>query len=182
KTEGIFLQFEEDASREMAKVAVEFNRKTENIGARRLHTVMERDEDDDNDGVVDHTDNCPIDSNENQDDYDGDGSGDTCDDDVDGDGVLNGDDACGFTSLELIVNPDDGCSLDQLCPCDGPRGINRSWRGHGKYVVCVVRSARSFVRAGLISRAERRSVVFEAAQSECGKRKLSRSRSWSWKR
>ncbi|MCI5224494.1 MAG: ATP-dependent protease ATPase subunit HslU, partial [Candidatus Electrothrix sp. AR4] len=42
KTEGIVLEFEEDAIREMAKVAVEVNRKTENIGARRLHTVMER--------------------------------------------------------------------------------------------------------------------------------------------
>ncbi len=41
-TEGIELQFEKEAIREMAKIAVEVNRKTENIGARRLHTVMER--------------------------------------------------------------------------------------------------------------------------------------------
>lgn len=40
-TEGVELQFEEEAIREMAKIAVEVNRKTENIGARRLHTVME---------------------------------------------------------------------------------------------------------------------------------------------
>ncbi len=40
-TEGIELKFEEDAIREMAKIAVEVNRRTENIGARRLHTVME---------------------------------------------------------------------------------------------------------------------------------------------
>lgn len=40
-TEGIELKFEEDAIREMARIAVEVNRKTENIGARRLHTVIE---------------------------------------------------------------------------------------------------------------------------------------------
>jgi ATP-dependent HslUV protease ATP-binding subunit HslU len=41
-TEGIELSFEEDSIREMAKIAAEVNRKTEDIGARRLHTVMER--------------------------------------------------------------------------------------------------------------------------------------------
>jgi ATP-dependent HslUV protease ATP-binding subunit HslU len=40
-TEGIELKFKEEAIREMARIAVEVNRKTENIGARRLHTVME---------------------------------------------------------------------------------------------------------------------------------------------
>ena len=42
ETEGIELSFTEDAIREMAHIAAEVNRKTENIGARRLHTVMER--------------------------------------------------------------------------------------------------------------------------------------------
>ncbi|PIE56446.1 MAG: HslU--HslV peptidase ATPase subunit [Desulfobulbus propionicus] len=41
-TEGIELVFEEDSIREMAKIAVRVNEKTENIGARRLHTIMER--------------------------------------------------------------------------------------------------------------------------------------------
>ncbi|MGR0482305.1 MAG: ATP-dependent protease ATPase subunit HslU [Candidatus Electronema sp. V4] len=41
QTEGIELKFEEDAIREMARIAAEVNRKTEDIGARRLHTVME---------------------------------------------------------------------------------------------------------------------------------------------
>ncbi len=41
-TEGIELTYEEDALREMSRIAVEVNSKTENIGARRLHTVMER--------------------------------------------------------------------------------------------------------------------------------------------
>ena len=42
KTEGIDLIFNDDAIREMAHIAAEVNGKTENIGARRLHTIMER--------------------------------------------------------------------------------------------------------------------------------------------
>ena len=42
KTEGIELVIEEEAIREMARIAVDVNRKTEDIGARRLHTVIER--------------------------------------------------------------------------------------------------------------------------------------------
>ena len=42
KTESIDLQFDEDAIREMAKIAKTVNDHTENIGARRLHTIMEK--------------------------------------------------------------------------------------------------------------------------------------------
>jgi ATP-dependent HslUV protease ATP-binding subunit HslU len=42
KTEGIDLFFTEDGVREMARLAAEVNRKTEDIGARRLHTVLEK--------------------------------------------------------------------------------------------------------------------------------------------
>ena len=41
-TEGVDLVFQDDAIREMARIAVEVNQKTENIGARRLHTILER--------------------------------------------------------------------------------------------------------------------------------------------
>jgi ATP-dependent HslUV protease ATP-binding subunit HslU len=41
-TEGIDLVFEDDAIREMARIAVDVNQRTENIGARRLHTIIER--------------------------------------------------------------------------------------------------------------------------------------------
>ncbi|PIE58613.1 MAG: HslU--HslV peptidase ATPase subunit [Desulfobulbus propionicus] len=41
-TEDIDLHFTEDAIREMARIAVQVNQKTEDIGARRLHTIMER--------------------------------------------------------------------------------------------------------------------------------------------
>ncbi|MDA8157525.1 MAG: ATP-dependent protease ATPase subunit HslU [Actinomycetota bacterium] len=41
-TEGIALEFAEDAIDEIAEIAAEVNRRAENIGARRLHTVLER--------------------------------------------------------------------------------------------------------------------------------------------
>jgi ATP-dependent HslUV protease ATP-binding subunit HslU len=41
-TEGVQLTFAEDAAGELARVAVEVNTRTENIGARRLHTILER--------------------------------------------------------------------------------------------------------------------------------------------
>jgi len=41
-TEGVAIEFTEDALDEIARLSVEVNMKTENIGARRLHTVMEK--------------------------------------------------------------------------------------------------------------------------------------------
>jgi ATP-dependent HslUV protease ATP-binding subunit HslU len=41
-TEGLNLNFTEDGVRRIAETAWEVNERTENIGARRLHTVMER--------------------------------------------------------------------------------------------------------------------------------------------
>jgi ATP-dependent HslUV protease ATP-binding subunit HslU len=41
-TEGVELEFTEDAVRRIAEVAWQVNERTENIGARRLHTLMER--------------------------------------------------------------------------------------------------------------------------------------------
>ena len=41
-TEGIELVFEDAAIRELAGIAAQVNQKTEDIGARRLHTVLER--------------------------------------------------------------------------------------------------------------------------------------------
>lgn len=40
-TEGVTLQFTEDAIDEMARICEEVNEGSENIGARRLHTIME---------------------------------------------------------------------------------------------------------------------------------------------
>ncbi len=41
-TEGVALEFDAAGVRRLAEVAFEVNERTENIGARRLHTVMER--------------------------------------------------------------------------------------------------------------------------------------------
>ena len=41
-TEGVTLDFQPDAIRRLAQIAFEVNERTENIGARRLATVMER--------------------------------------------------------------------------------------------------------------------------------------------
>jgi ATP-dependent HslUV protease ATP-binding subunit HslU len=41
-TEGLQLVFRDDAIAELAEIAADVNRNTENIGARRLHTVVEK--------------------------------------------------------------------------------------------------------------------------------------------
>ncbi len=41
-TEGLDIRFTEDGIQRLAEIAFEVNERTENIGARRLHTVMER--------------------------------------------------------------------------------------------------------------------------------------------
>ncbi|MFA7277024.1 MAG: ATP-dependent protease ATPase subunit HslU [Pseudobdellovibrionaceae bacterium] len=41
-TEGVSLEFDDDAIGEIARIAFEVNETVENIGARRLHTVMEK--------------------------------------------------------------------------------------------------------------------------------------------
>ena len=126
------------------------------------------DEDDDDDGVLDGGDNCPFTANAAQSDFDNDGLGDACDNDVDNDGVVNGLDICGFTLQGEIVDPALGCSIAELCPCDGPHGTSNDWRNHGKYVSCVAKTAKSFVKQGLISDAERSDLVSVAGQSNCG--------------
>jgi len=42
KTEGVALDFSDDAVDRLAEIAAQVNERQENIGARRLHTVLER--------------------------------------------------------------------------------------------------------------------------------------------
>jgi len=128
--------------------------------------VMENDTD--GDGVDNDVDNCPGVANTNQDDFDGNGVGDSCDEDVDGDGVLNAGDLCPLTALAAVVSPT-GCAITQLCPCTGPRGTSTAWKNHGAYVSCVAQATNEFVTLGLIALKEKGSQVSAAAQSKCGK-------------
>ena len=41
-TEGVTLKFSENAISEIAKIATQVNDEVENIGARRLHTILEK--------------------------------------------------------------------------------------------------------------------------------------------
>lgn len=42
ETEGIEIEFSDDAIRRIAEIAFEVNQNTDNIGARRLHTILEK--------------------------------------------------------------------------------------------------------------------------------------------
>jgi ATP-dependent HslUV protease ATP-binding subunit HslU len=42
ETEGVHIEFMEEGVRHLAKLAFNLNQNVENIGARRLHTVMEK--------------------------------------------------------------------------------------------------------------------------------------------
>jgi len=71
--------------------------------------------DSDGDGVADSSDNCPQIANPNQEDIDGDNTGDVCDPDIDGDNLLNDMDNCdgptvNWDSGDISLDMDqDGC-------------------------------------------------------------------------
>ena len=126
------------------------------------------DSDQDGDGVANGADNCPVIANSGQTDFDDDGQGDACDGDADGDGVANGADECAATPIGTITDPAHGCSIAQLCPCEGSRGTVMPWRNHGKYTSCVAHAAGDFESQGLISESAKDALVSAAAQSSCG--------------
>ena len=124
----------------------------------------------DGDGVPNDVDNCAWAPNSDQSDFDGDGDGDACDSDVDGDGVENDGDLCAFTPLGAVVDAGSGCSIDQLCPCAGPRGTTTAWKNHGQYVSCMAHSTNSFRAMGLISETEKGEIMSAAGAGACGKK------------
>ena len=83
-------------------------------------------EDFDNDGICDALDNCPVDSNNDQADFDFDGMGDVCDNDIDGDGATNDIDCDPLDPTIFIgASCDDGDpntmndQIDSNCNCVG---------------------------------------------------------------
>ena len=141
------------------------------------------------DGVDDAVDNCPDKFNPTQSNIDGDLVGDRCDSDKDGDALENDADNCpkaanagqedadtdgvGDACDQCAVAPGDdsvnrhGCSIAQLCPCDGPE-LDIQWRNHDQYLRCVRRKARNFQIKGFITRTERRAAIVGARASTCG--------------
>ncbi len=73
--------------------------------------------DKDGDGVLNAEDNCVNTSNPDQEDLDGDGIGDTCDDDIDGDGFLNANDNCP-TTPNADQEDTDNDGVGDLCETD----------------------------------------------------------------
>jgi len=72
----------------------------------------------DEDLIIDACDNCELVSNQNQADFDDDGSGDACDPDIDNDGVENALDVCDYTALGAVVD-EEGRSLGDIdLDCD----------------------------------------------------------------
>ncbi|MFB9271397.1 T9SS type A sorting domain-containing protein, partial [Lutibacter litoralis] len=71
------------------------------------------DTDDDNDGILDENDNCPLIANFDQLDFDNDGTGDVCDSDDDNDSVLDENDNCNTTPLNTKVDIN-GCAVFSL--------------------------------------------------------------------
>lgn len=135
------------------------------------HTGDACDTDIDGDNVPNISDNCPTVPNSDQNDLDVDLIGDACDPDIDGDGVVNSNDLCAGTPLNSVVAPGNGCSVAQLCPCNGPRGTTVPWQNHGKYVSCLTHATGDFVAAGLITQEEKDTTVSIAGQSMCGGKK-----------
>lgn len=90
-------------------------------------------------------------------------------DDIDGDGVMDGDDECEDTPADETVDPLNGCSIEQLVPCEGPMNTTESWKNHGKYVSTLAKNVNSFVKQGLITEGEKDTLMGEMASSDCGK-------------
>ncbi len=74
--------------------------------------------DSDGDGVADVFDNCPTNSNTNQEDVDLDGQGDVCDADSDNDGIVNVADNCQYTVNVDQINSDTDQYGDACDNCD----------------------------------------------------------------
>jgi hypothetical protein len=118
--------------------------------------------DTDGDTIGDDVDNCLQTINPQQLDMDGDGLGDACD------ACMNTPaDIPGLGQTRRAINVD-GCSVSQLCPCDGPRKQRPAWRHRANYIGCVYRVSHAFMHTRLLSRRERRALIGQAKASRCG--------------
>ncbi len=94
------------------------------------------DPDDDNDGVLDGDDNCPLVANPNQENNDGDALGDVCDPDDDNDGVLDGVDNCPFVPNSNQADADND-GLGDVCDATCGKKNDKVLICHKGKEICV---------------------------------------------
>lgn len=130
------------------------------------------DADDDNDGIADDEDDCPLVANADQADYEGDGAGDVCDTDDDNDGVPDAADTFPHGSLvDTVVI--DGCdaSIGDHLFADGSTfneliGACAAGPGtHGAFVTCVTQLANGWKATGVISGGQKGQITSCAARA-----------------
>ena len=77
------------------------------------------------------------------------------------------DDLCPNTAPGELENGA-GCSINDLCPCAGPKDTGWNWTGPGEYQACVEGASQGLVDEGLMTAAEQAQALADAAASECG--------------
>lgn len=82
--------------------------------------------------------------------------------DADQDGVGDAQDACGATPPGEPVDAQ-GCSVMDRCPCRSTGG------NKGNHVSCVAQVSKQYLRAGILTKEQRRAALGSAAQSMCGR-------------